>query len=160
MKRLIHICFWHRNIIFETARHRFIHFMNDSQSCITIFHRINNNSHSKQIINLINILALVFHLFVNTKKMLHPPIYLCFNSSTRDMFRHLVHNILHVFFPCVLFESNLFHQIIVGFWFKVFQRQIIKLNFNLGDTKSLRKRGINIQCLPCNTLLAFWRLVL
>ena len=70
MKRLIHVGFWHCNIIFKTSGHRFPFRMNRAKYRITIFNRIDNNPNRQQIINLVKLFFLIDHLAINRIDML------------------------------------------------------------------------------------------
>ena len=76
MKRLVHICLWHSDIVLESSRNRSIHLMDHSQCGITVLHRVHDDPHSEQIIHLIQRLILVHHLLINTEEMLHSSINL------------------------------------------------------------------------------------
>ena len=65
VERLVHILLRHRNIVFEPTRNRFVHLMDDTQRRIAVLDRIHNNADCKQIIDLIDGLALVDHLLID-----------------------------------------------------------------------------------------------
>ena len=55
--------------------------MDDAQRRITILDAVHNNPHGKQIVNLVESLILVHHLFVDAEEMLHSSIYLGYNGG-------------------------------------------------------------------------------
>ena len=57
-----------------------------------------------------------------------------------DLFNDIVYKLLSFTFT----KSNFIHQIIVYIWFQIFQRKVIQLYFDFGDTKSHSDRCINI----------------
>ena len=134
--------------------------MNDTQGRIAILYRIHNNTHGKQIINLIDGLILILHFFVDAEEMLYAPVNLCFDAGIFNMLTDLIHNALDIFFADILAHRNFIHQIIISFRFQIFQGKIIQLHFDFGNTESLRNGRIDIQSFSGNALLAFRLLVL
>ncbi len=131
--------------------------MYHSQCRIAVHNRIHNNADSKQIVDLIQCLFLIYHLFIDTEKMLYPAIYLRLDTCLPYMPSHFIHDRLNIFFPDTLTDSNLIYQIVINCRFQIFQRQIIQLDFDFGYTEPLCNGSINIQCLPGNTVLLFRR---
>ena len=50
---LIHVRLWHRDIIFESTRDRFIDLVDDAQRCVAVLHGIYLDTDRKQVIDLI-----------------------------------------------------------------------------------------------------------
>ena len=159
MQRLIHIRFGHGNIVFETARNRFIFFVHDTQSRIAVFYGIHNDTDGKQIINLINGLVLVHHLFINGEEMLGTSGNLRFDASLFNFPAHIGNQSLYIGIPHIFAQCNLFHQIIVSLRLQIFKRKIFQFNLDLADTKTLRDRAVNLLCLTGDPLLCLLGLV-
>ena len=149
VQRLIHIGLWHGNVIFKSAWNGLVHLMDHAKCCITVLHSIYQDSYRKQVINLINSLILIDHLLINTEEMLHTAIYLSFDICLYHMLFYGLYNISYKFLPNAFTESYLFYQIIVYIRLQIFQGKVIKLHFDLGNTKTLCNRSINIHGLPC-----------
>ena len=94
--------------------------MDYAQRGITVLYRIHDNTHGKQIVNLVNGLILVLHFLVNTKKMLDTAIYLRFDARAFDMLADLVNDSLNISLPLAFSDGNLIHQIIIGFRLQIF----------------------------------------
>ena len=122
MQRLVHIGFRHGNVILEPPRNRLIHLMDDSQRPIAVFHRIYDNTHRKQIVNLVNGLILIFHFLVNAEKVLYAPVYLRLNPRMCNMPAHFADNVLDIPLPLALTGRYLIHQVIINLRFQIFQR--------------------------------------
>ena len=82
--------------------------MDDTKRCITVLHRIHNNPHGEEIVDLIQGFILLHHLFVDAEEMLHAPIYLALDSGIVHMALHLIDNPLHKCLPGILPEGDLF----------------------------------------------------
>ena len=160
MKRLVHVLFWHCDIIFETARNWFIFLMHNSKCRITIFDIIYKNTNGKQIINLIQGLILVHHLLIDTEKMLCSSRDIRLYASLINVSANLIHKSLNIFIPHALSKSNLLHQIIISLRIEIFHGKVFQLDLDLADTKTLCDRTVNILCFTCNTNLALFRLIL
>ena len=144
MQRLIHIWLRHGNIVLEPARNRFIHLMDDAKCRIAVFDSIYQDTYCKQIINLIDRLVLVDHLFIDTEEMFDSSVNLRFNGCFIHMLLDLFDDIVYKLLSFTFTKSNFIHQIIVYIWFQIFQRKVIQLYFDFGDTKSHSDRCINI----------------
>ena len=120
MQGLVHIGFWHGNIILETTRNGFIHLMDHSQCCITVLYRIHDDPHGKQIINLIQGLSLIFHFLINTEKMLYTAINLRLDAGIFNMLADLIHNVLNILFTHTFAHCDLIDQIIIDIRFQIF----------------------------------------
>ena len=137
MQRLVHIGFGHGNIIFETSRNRLIHLMDHTQCRITVFDRFHQNTYSKQIIDLIQCLILVDHLFINAEEMLHSSLYICLDLGIVHVLFDFRHDGLYIFLTGTLLLCDLGYQIIIDIRLQIFQRQIIQLDLYFRNTKTL-----------------------
>ncbi len=120
VQRLIHIGLGHRYIILETPRNRLIHLMDHTQRRITVPHRIHNNTHCEQIIDLIYGLILILHFLVNAEKVFDTPVDLCFDTRMFYVYCHFVYDCLDILLTIALADCDLVHQIIVGFRLQIF----------------------------------------
>ena len=105
--------------------------MDHAQGCITVFHAVHHDTHRKQIIDLIQCLVLIYHLFIDAEEMLDSSINLCLNARRLNMLAHLVYDSLDERLPDALSEGDLLHQIIVNLRFQIFQREVIQLHLDL-----------------------------
>ena len=120
VQRLIHVCLGHRNIILKTSRNRLVHLVDYAQRRITVLNRIYDNPDSKQVINLVDGLMLVLHLFVNAEEMLDTTVNLSFDSRLFDVLGNLVHDSLNILFALAFAHRDLVHQIIINVRFEIF----------------------------------------
>ena len=84
------------------------------------YNRIYDNPDSKQVINLVDGLMLVLHLFVNAEEMLDTTVNLSFNSRLFDVLGNLVHDSLNILFALAFAHRDLVHQIIINVRFEIF----------------------------------------
>ena len=118
--------------------------MDHPQRRIAVPHRIHNDTHREQIIDLVYRLILVLHLLVNTEEMLDPSVNLCSDPRMFYMLRHLIHDRLDILLAVAFADGNLVDQIIVCLRLQIFQRQIIQFHLDPGYAKPLRNGGIDI----------------
>ena len=131
MKRLIHIGLRHGDIIFEPARNGLVHLVDNAQGAIAVFHRIHKDTHSKKVVDLIDGLVLIDHLFVYAEKMLDPSVYLGFDPGVVHVLFYLADDTVDEFFSFAFAEGDLVNQIIVNLRFQIFQGQIVQLHLDL-----------------------------
>ena len=62
---------WHGDIVLEPARDGLIHFVDHAQGRVAVLHRIHDDPHRENIIDLVQGLVLVHHLLIYAEKMLH-----------------------------------------------------------------------------------------
>ena len=144
MQGLVHVLLRHGDIIFETARDRLIHFMDHAKRRITVLDGLYQNADRKQIVDLIDVFILIDHLFINTEKVLCPAVHMRGDPGIVHVLLHLCHDTSDKIISCALAQRNLLHQLIIDFRLQILQRQVIQLDFHLGDTEPLCDRGINI----------------
>ena len=156
MKGLVHIHLGHGDVILEPARNRRIHLVDHAQRRIAVLHRIHDDPHGKQIIDLIQRLILEHHFFVNAEKMLDPPIDLRMNVGIFHMLGNLCHDLLHELFPLCLPFIEVADQLSVHLRLGILQRQVVQLDLDLGDPKPLCNGRIDVHGLPCLFLLLPW----
>ena len=118
--------------------------MDHTQRRITVFYRFYYDTHSKQIIDLVNRLILIHHLLIDTEEMFDSSVNLRFNGCLIHMLLDLFDDIVYKLLSFTFTKSNFIHQIIVYIWFQIFQRKVIQFYFDFGDTKSHSDRCINI----------------
>ena len=99
MQRLVHIRLRHGNVIFKPSRDGGIHLVDHAKRSITVFHRINNDAHCKQIVHLIQCLVLVNHLFIYTEEMLHTSVDFRPDMGILHMLRYFRDDLLDELFP-------------------------------------------------------------
>ena len=150
---LVHIRLRHGDIVLKPARNRLIHFMNHAQSRITVLDGLYDDADRKEIIDLIQRLVLIHHLLVDAKKMLNTPVHVGLNARVFHMLLYLCHNLLYKGLPIAPLLGNLFLQIIIDLRLQIFQRQVIQLILDLGNTEPLGNGRIDIHRLPGLLLL-------
>ena len=127
--------------------------MDHTERSVTVPYRVHDDAHGKQIVDLVDRLALVHHLLVNGKQMLRASVDLGVNPRLADMHFHIAHDLIDKGLPFSLFQGDLLHEIIIDLGLEIFQGQIIKLNLDLADSETLGDRCIDLPCLPRLLLL-------
>ncbi len=94
--------------------------MNHTQRRITVPHRIHDDTHREQIIDLIYGLILVLHFLVNAEKVFDTSVDLCLDTRMFYVYCHFVYDRLDILLTVALADRDLVHQIVVGFRFQIF----------------------------------------
>ena len=76
MKRLIKIEFWHCNVILKSSRNWTPTCVYSTKGAITIANRINKNTNTNQVVDVIKFAPSNNHFLINTIKMLLSTSYL------------------------------------------------------------------------------------
>ncbi len=86
VERAIVVGFRHGDVVLESSRDRFPYCVNHAQRLVTFFFfvGIDNDSESHEVINFIEVDALLLHLFINAVEMLRPSLHLSLQSVFMD----------------------------------------------------------------------------
>ena len=88
---LVHVGLWHGDVVFEPAGNGLIQLMDHPQGPVAVFNGIHDDPHGEHVVNLIQGLILLDHLFIDAEKMFYPPVH-----SGRDLrVRHVVPYFFH-----------------------------------------------------------------
>ena len=153
VKGLVHIRLGHGDIVLETPRYRRIHFVDNAQRRVAVLYRLHNDPDRKQIVDLIQRLILVHHLFVDAEKVFGSPTDLRLYPGIVDVFFHIRDDAVDKRLPLRLLLIDLMNQIVIGFRLQILQGEIVQLIFDFCDTKPLGNRRIDINGLSCLFLL-------
>ena len=134
MERLVHIRLRHGNIILESARYRLVHFMDYSESRVTVSHCLYLDTHCKYIIDLVKSLILVLHLLVDTEEVLYPSVDLSLKPCVIYMLLNIRNDPLDICFSLHKSVIDLLLKVCIYLRHKVTHGKVIQLNLNLTDT--------------------------
>ena len=87
MQRLVHVRLRHGDIVLETAGKRLVHLMDDAQRGIAVDDVIHQDPDREKIIDLVQSLVLLAHLFIDAEKMLDPSRDLVLDPGFFQAFR-------------------------------------------------------------------------
>ena len=131
--------------------------MDHTEGCIAVLDRVHDDPHGKNIVNLIQRLVLVRHLFIDTEEMLDPAFHLALDLGVCHVIFYFTDNVIDESLPGIFCQGNLFLKVFVRLRFQVFERQIVKLNLDPGNTKSVGKGRVDLDGFP-GLFLLFFRL--
>ena len=131
--------------------------MDRAEHGITVTDGADDDAYGKEVINLFKGFLLVQHFAIDTEEMLDPAVYFSFDAGFQKMLLDFYCDLLDIVFPLMLFLLNFGTEIIVDIGIKIFQREVIKFNLDLGNTKAVGDGRINIKSLLCDSLLLFGR---
>ncbi len=94
--------------------------MDHTESRITVLDGFHDNTHGKQIIDLVEGLVLIDHLLIYTEEMLGASLHLGINMGIFQMLCDLCDDAIDKLFPLTLSEGDLFNQIVVNLRLQVF----------------------------------------
>ena len=144
VQRLVHVLLRHRDIVLEASRNRLVGLMHDSEGRVAVAHRIDDDADRKEIIDLIEGLVLVHHLFVDREIVLDPSVDLSLNPCFLDLLSDDVDEPRDKLLALRLPLVDLLHEVRVDIRLPIAERQIIELDLDLTDTKTLCKRRVDV----------------
>ena len=113
MKGLVHIGLRHGDVVLEPARNGLIQFMDHTQGRIAVLHIVHQDPHCKEVVDLIQGLLLVHHLFIDAEEMLDPAHHLGLDPSLLHMLGDLVYDTRDELLPGILLQGDLLRQVII-----------------------------------------------
>ena len=96
--------------------------MNVTENRIKIVFILYDNSYRKEVVNLLESLALVFHLSVDTEKMLYTAVDFRMNISLIHDVLNFHNDIGNVFLTLLFGENHLVYEVLISFGLKIFKR--------------------------------------
>ena len=157
MQRLIHIRFWHSNIILEASRNRTPHAVDNTQRTIAVLDRIDQHADSQKVINLAQLLVVTQHFLMNAVEILRTALNLAANARLFHGILQRRHRLINHGLALTAFNLYLLHEVIINIRLHITERQILQLPLNRVDTEAVRQRSINLQRFLRNRLLLMHR---
>ena len=121
VERLVHIGLGHCDIVLEPAGDRLVHLVDHAQTCIAVLDAVHDDSDRKEIIYLVQGLALVHHLLVNAEKVFNASGHLALNAGFRNILRDIPGDLANVFLPLGFALRDLFDQVIIDIGFEILE---------------------------------------
>ena len=144
VQRLIHVRLRGGDIILEAVRDRAEHLVDDAEYVIAVVHRIHNDPHCINIVDLVERVPLHIHFAVYARDALDPAGQKRLESVFAELFPQTVLNILQKCLALALAQRQRLFDLLIRHRVEDAQRQILKLLLDGADTESVRKRRIDI----------------
>ena len=157
MQRLVHIRLRYSNIILKAPRYRTPHAVHNAQSAVAVLNAVYQHTDRQQIINLTQFLMVAQHLFMDTVKILGPPLDLARNIHRIKMLFDLTHSRMDHCLTLAAFDLDLLDQIIIDLRLHITERQILQLPLNGINTQTVSQRRIDLHRFARNRLLLMHR---
>ncbi len=75
MQRLVEVELWHCDVVLEPALHRFPSRVNRTEGCIAVAHRVDDNAHADEVVDVLELEVVDHHLSVDRIEMLLATIH-------------------------------------------------------------------------------------
>ena len=144
VKRLVHVRLGHRDIVFEPARDRLVHLVDDAERGVTVADRIDDDPDGEQVVDLVKRLVLVDHLLIDGKIVLDPSGNLRFDPGVYDMLADLTDDLLDKFLPLLFLRADFLDQFLIDPRLPVTKREVVQFGLNSRYTEPLGDRSIDI----------------
>ena len=145
MERLVHIGLGDADKVLETFGYGIPYRMDDPDSLVALWHRVQDNAKGEDVVHFIKIHVLVDHLLIDAIEVFVATL----NPARKLGFRHLLFNdffygidilLLLVFFLC-----HVFGGLTVLPWKKIHERDIFQFRLNPMYTKATCKGSVDIK---------------
>ena len=148
MDRLVFVLLGHRDVVFEAPGNVLVHLVDDTQYLIAFDDLINNDPAREKVIDLIDRLALVVHLLIDTVEMLGTAFNVVMGDAVLLKLRpDLGNNLLHEVLALRTVAAHESYELIELLGMQIFKAEILKLPLDPVDTEPCRERNVDIKCL-------------
>ena len=115
MDRLVLILLGHRDIILKAARHVLVHLVDDTKYLIALDDLVDDDPAREKIVDLVDRLALLVHLLVDTVEVLRTAFNVVMNDAVLfELSADLRDNVFHeVFSLCAVAVNELYELIVI-----------------------------------------------
>ena len=158
MQALVHVALGDGDVVLEASGNLIPQGMDDAEHRIAVLDRVDNDANGNQVIDLLKGLVLQDHLLVDRIEMLGPTVHIIVDMVLVKLIGELGDDGADVRLALGALHADLLHQHLVALGIQIAQREVLQLRLDRVDAQAVRKRGIDIQRLPRNRLLAVRRL--
>ena len=150
---LVAIGLGHGDIVLETARNGLPHGMNDPQDTIAVLDAFHQHAHSRQIVDLADVLLIPLHLLVDAVEMLGTAADIRHDLALGQLLLDLLDGVVNESLALLALLLDTFHQVIICLRIKIAQAQILQLPFHIGNAQAIGQGRIYFNCLLGDALL-------
>ena len=145
MQRLIHVALGHGDVVLYPAGHGFPLLVDLAQHLVTLLCGVDYDAHGGEIVDLVERLSGVLHLFVDGEKVLGPAEHLALYAALFEHLFELGH--ARVYERTALFQLlvDIGDEIFVCLGVEVFEAQILEFALHLRNTQAAGKRSVYLQ---------------
>ena len=154
VQRLIEVGFGGRDIVLDAPRDGLPLLVDLAEYLITLVHRSDDDPDGGQIVDLIERLVLVLHLFIDGVEVFGPAEHLAVNVALFQNAVDLFHDEIDEAVALLQLLMDIFDQIFKGGGIEIFEAEVLQLALDLRNTQTSRDRRIDIQRLARHLLLA------
>ena len=119
--------------------------MDDAKHCVTVRDRFHEHTHSKKIVNLVQILVLGDHLLVDAKIMLDAAVNRALDTVLLKRGLDLVHDLRDILLALLFAAVHVLNELVVLFRFQITQRQVIQLDLEARYTQAPGDRRVDVE---------------
>ena len=110
--------------------------MNKTERSVALRNCVNNDTHCEEIINLINRLVLIDHLFINRKIVFDAAFDLIvLNADFLESFPAFQNNVVDKCLPLGLSRIHLLNKSEIYVRLQISEREVVHLRLDLGNTE-------------------------
>ena len=127
--------------------------MNDTQGLVTLFDRPHDDPEGGDIVYVMELYPLTFHLLVDTGELFDPPGHLPLDAELRQFFGNDPLYLIHIALPLFLGLGHLLGELAIGLGFQVSKCQFLQFRLNPINTQAVGNGGKDLEGLLGDLLL-------
>ena len=150
---LVHIGLGGGDIILKAPGDRFIHIVDNTQAVITVDHRIHNDPHGKNVIDLIKVMILHVHLAVDAVHALDAALDMGALDGLENAARDALLNLLKIFAVGLPHIPQRLLNIPIADRVQIADGTVLQLLLEGADTEPVRDGRVDLERLKCRIAL-------
>ena len=157
VQRLVEVVLRRRDVVLHASRHRPPARMDLTEHRVAVAHRLDDDAHTHEIIDLAELVAALPHLLVDRVVLLRTPRNAAADAGHAEVFGELLDNLLH---ELVALRRARFHEVLqldVHLRLEDGERKVLELGLHGLDAQSVCERRIDLEGLASLALRALAR---
>ena len=157
VQRLVAVRLRHGDVVFETARNRLPHGVDDAEHAIAVLDGIDEDAHSREVVDFADVLVVALHLLIDRIKVLGAAGNLSFDLRLFEFFANLHDGVVDKGLALLAFLLDALDEVIVFFGLEVAQAEVFELPFDVRNAEAVRERRVDLDGLFRDALLLLAR---
>ena len=147
---LIAVRLRHGDVVLEPAGNRLPHRVDDPEHTVAVLNGGDEDTHRREIVDLIHTLVVALHLAVDAVEMLRTPLDLRLDAGSLQFLVDLPNRLPYERLPLLPLVLDLLDERIVCLGFEVAQTEILELHLDTGNAEPVRERCVDLDGLLRN----------
>ena len=145
VQRLVHVELRHRDEVLEAPRQRLPQRVHDADRPVAVLDRVHDHAHRGEVVDLVELLALLGHLRVDRVEVLRAPGDVGVDAERLQLLEQVVAGLLDVLLALVALLVDEALDLLVLARVKRSEREVLELPLDRVDAQAVRDRRVDLE---------------